>query len=1014
MQKIRFSDFELDLELFTLKKGDQPIAIGRRSFDLLAYLVQNRERVITFATLRKEVWSDVALSDSAIPTCIGELRRVLGDDASNPKYIKSIRGRGYRFIGTVSDPLDGGNHPNSGIRYGTDLTLAGRKEELGTLKATLRSVEAKSACRLVFIRGEAGIGKSRLLSEFLSSIPGDIDNYTAHTTAIEGSPSFWPWSQIVRDALRKRSSAQPLLYESTRALASLFPEISEFQIIPDEPRVPNNRFSAYSLWSQTIRCLANRKTLILAFEDIHRADPDTLELMNWIALQLAQEPVMIVATHRPPNSADNVSRLLSEMATSSQSLTLDLPALSTEEIESALPFQFADREDISHALRYRSGGIPFYVVQLVRYLNEHHNQKESGGSTWELPVNAHEIVSRQLSDLPPNTRHLLELASVLGVHFSITAVSNLAEMPTSDILDRLKPAEESMLIRSCGESYAFAHAILRDALYRTVPSRARRDLHLSAAKYLAAHHGCHRHFCEISDHFDAASPISTAQDRLAYAILAARSAADRFAYSRAQIYFRRAIEQLEGSPDEETTDRGNLLLELARSQLYSGDRHEARSTLLEAARIARKIRSPELLSDCALQLAPDFLSIEVGVYDATLVRLLQDAIDMVEDRDMGLRAQLIARLCEARRWEEPNAQGAIESLVQDALSLARSSGDSHAIRSSLQAYAEFLHGPDRVKERLAAIEQLQAQNRPESENPTSMTDRIRQIAALLESGDIALYTRSVQDFDEAAIRLNLPQFLWYPLAFKATLAIMQGRLSLADELGEQFTAISARTGDGNVLASRACQVCALHLERELAAKVVPIASDFVVRSPMVKAWAAGLGLLSLRSKDVHRAMQILSSFDEASAQHLFHEAGGGAGVAFLSELAIETPNSTMVGSLYELISPVGSRGATLGYGMGYFGCFARYAGLLAGKLGLSSEALEHLRLAVALDGQRHASVYEAHAQLDLANEIVDSGGNAQEVNQLVQSAILQANKLDLERVQTRALAMKEKFSGDTG
>ena len=97
MHRIQFAEFELDLELFVLKRKSIPIEIGQRPLDLLVYLIQNRERIVDLDTLRRDVWNSAALSPAAIPTCIGELRKVLDDDASSPKYIECTRGRGYRF-----------------------------------------------------------------------------------------------------------------------------------------------------------------------------------------------------------------------------------------------------------------------------------------------------------------------------------------------------------------------------------------------------------------------------------------------------------------------------------------------------------------------------------------------------------------------------------------------------------------------------------------------------------------------------------------------------------------------------------------------------------------------------------------------------------------------------------------------------------------------------------------------------------------------------------------------------
>ena len=83
MGKIQFSDFEIDLDLFTLAKNGRPLAIGPRPLDVLICLIRNRERVVHRNQLMEEVWQTNALSPATIPTAILEVRRTLGDDASN-------------------------------------------------------------------------------------------------------------------------------------------------------------------------------------------------------------------------------------------------------------------------------------------------------------------------------------------------------------------------------------------------------------------------------------------------------------------------------------------------------------------------------------------------------------------------------------------------------------------------------------------------------------------------------------------------------------------------------------------------------------------------------------------------------------------------------------------------------------------------------------------------------------------------------------------------------------------
>lgn len=474
---------------------------------------------------------------------------------------------------------------------------------------------------------------------------------------------------------------------------------------------------------------------------------------------------------------------------------------------------------------------------------------------------------------------------------------------------------------------------------------------------------------------------------------------------------------LERAPKSSPSQHGRLLLEYARARLYSGERNEARAMLLEAAAIARAIRSVELLADCALQIAPDFLSIEMGVYDATLVELIEEALDLVSQSETALRAQLLARLCQAMRWATPPADATLQDLADRALSAAKASGDGQALYAALEARADALHGPDRVVEKLATIRALMHHGGSHATGPAILRQHIRHVAGLLELGDTAALDPAIEACDEAARDLNLSQYLWYPIAFRAARALMQGDLARADALGDRFTRIGSNTRDRNVAASRACQSAVLHLENDQAQRAISISSDFIVRFPSVRAWSAGLALLCIHTRNRRKAMRILGEFDEGSARSLFRETGGSAGAAFLAQLSIAVSDSGLMTALYDLFAPVGPRGATLGLGTTYFGCFARYSGLLAHALGLHAEAIEHLRTAISIETERSAILYRAHAQIDLALVLAASAGPAIEAHELIRSAAEAATARGLPRVQRRigpALGALRKIEGHGG
>ncbi len=133
LPRYRFGGFELDVADRQLWRGDTRIDLNARYLDALVLLVRRRGKLVEKEQFFDEVWSDVVVSDSALTQCIKEIRKQLGDDASNPRYIKTVPGHGYRFIGSAepvaTDGLDSDAPPQTA---GTEAPKVG---EVGSRSA---------------------------------------------------------------------------------------------------------------------------------------------------------------------------------------------------------------------------------------------------------------------------------------------------------------------------------------------------------------------------------------------------------------------------------------------------------------------------------------------------------------------------------------------------------------------------------------------------------------------------------------------------------------------------------------------------------------------------------------------------------------------------------------------------------------------------------------------------------------------------------------------------------------
>jgi len=960
MAKLVFDNFEIDLDLFRLQKDGVVIPIGAKPLDLLIFLIENRSRVASKTLIRENVWAGISLSEATIPTAIMAVRKALGDASASPQYILSERARGYRFAGSVQRTVPVSARTNA---TQPELPLVGRQSQISEFDRVTRDVEHDGSGRILIIRGEAGIGKSRLLSEFIGSACPRFETFETRGAPFQGTPAYWPWVKLLKAVLNDSTPRTDRFSRLFANLSNRIPELAEDNIRDGDGARISAPQSSFQEWTDAIVAIPSEKPVVLIVDDVHRLDHDSLVLLYWVADEIANSPILLVIASRPNSTEGESAEILSEIERLPNAAEIVIPPLQESDVRELLDPLHPNVDALARTLISRTGGNPFYLTQLLSCLDEIPDLDIEGSSFEGVPLNAKEIVAQRLAGLPARTKEILSAASVLGDRFDAPFVSKMfaATFQISD--HELIPAIDAWILREEKGGYAFNHALLREALYRAMPQSVRQEFHLRAANQLIDNRSTSYIAAEISHHLARALPLADPELALHYSLTAARDAAARLAYAEARRHLLRSLQVLERGKCERPSDRAMILIELAEATLYCGDRPESRRHLLEAAHLARSTKDWTQLATCALGLAPDFLSIEVGACDPTLIQMLSESLENTDQSDLEMRATLLARLSQATQWTDDSNDRT--SLADRALVIAHESESNSALLIAYAAKADTLNGPHHALDRLAIARSLGEVARRTGDLPELFLHHTRAISAHVELGDLAAAERENQMHKDLAEETQLRQYYWLSVAIESMLHAARGELREGAQKAEEYLAIAGENPDANVRMTYGGQMLQRAFELDNLEPMVPAIRGLASQHATVRFWKGTFAWLLVETGAFAEASRILSSFREPELSRLMSEPGCGLGLGNLAVVASKVGTDSVRRRFLAIIDPLADRCVSAGYGVAYFGAFSRYAGLLQHSLGRSDLAVNSLKRALESETSRGLPSWRMYAAADL-------------------------------------------------
>jgi predicted ATPase/DNA-binding winged helix-turn-helix (wHTH) protein len=450
---LRFDRFRLDCRNEELRDDSRLISLRPKTFAVLKFLVENPGQLVTHAALLKGVWGQVAVGDGLLRGYIREIRHALGDDAAHPRIIETVPRRGFRFLPKVtSDSTPDGDPGPLEFASLPSPELIDRGRDLSTLDRLFASARDGKR-QVVFITGEAGIGKTALLNAFLERARGAriacgqcVEQYGTREAYLS---IFDALSGLCRGKHADEALAVLTRYAPSW-LAQMPGLVSDAQFQALQNRVQGmTQARMLGEFCEAIEVLASEQPFILGLEDLHWTDLSTLELLSMLARREQPARLMVIGTYRPADviiSNHPLKTVVLRLQAHRQCTQLWLDYLTETGIEKYLSHRFPDNQfpaKLKQLIHRNTGGNPLFVTAVVdELLVDRSIEKRDGRwqlhadperlSSWKSASIRH-LIEAQLSRLPIGEQRVLEVAAVVGTEFTIALVAAALEIDAIEV-----------------------------------------------------------------------------------------------------------------------------------------------------------------------------------------------------------------------------------------------------------------------------------------------------------------------------------------------------------------------------------------------------------------------------------------------------------------------------------------------------------------------------------------------------------------------------------------------------
>lgn len=840
--------------------------------------------------------------------------------------------------------------------------FVGRQGEFDALEE-IWAAAARGTRQVVFVGGEPGAGKSRLVSEAASALDrAGVAVLVGH--CLSDSPvAYQPFRDPIRALIPAvdRVIAEQSQVEVRNRLTSLVG--ADRQDLGAVERAGQAR-DIYDAVVETLRGVTAVQPVALVLEDLHWATRSTLQMLSYLVKHLTDARLLVVGTHRPtaPDRSEAVVETITDLYRNPGVHRIDLEGLNTADVteflrlEAHLPSERA--KPLASQLRDETGGNPFLLQEICRDLGSDTGWDAGSGSP-RVPGTIRDAYASRLGQLDQPSREIVELSAVLGERIPVPLLLGAAPFDQETTLVCLERAVEGGLLGSVpgGLDYRFAHALARQAVLDSIPPLRRSRLHARAGQALEARPSPGLTGTQqLAHHFSHALGTEMSVKAHRYLMHAGVLTERALAHEEAAEYFQQAADLT-----DDPVQRHEALL-LAVPCLVSAGRFTS------AMELSRQVATET--ADPTARLAAATAHERAGRHfgEATSAALLTDALrDYGADHDDPAYVRALASLGRAIGFVGMTSV-AVE-LSDSTLARAREMGDDELLAHVLDAGLWHGLSPERAPVTLTRAQEL-----------AHLAKRLRDYDTLGSSGffrctlgymlgDRGEIGLASADMRWAAERSGLPYYDFWVATVSYGMRFIRGDFAGAERDAEQVRRISSDWEGDDTEGLFGLQMFMVRRETGRLEDVRPLVTG---DEDPDEHWAPGLLALYTALEMAGPAAALLTELTDAITADARNSALWPAVLGFLVEAALFVGDDVTLRRLRPLLQEYHGLNLASGQFVVMLGSADRYLACVASALG-EGDPMPLFDAAQALDARSDSRVHVATTLAARARHLAASG-----------------------------------------